>query len=242
MIVNYSQIKRGTIQRDVRFNRPRTARRNRGFTLIELLVVIAIISILAAILFPVFARARESARRTTCTSNLRQQGQAFAMYLQDYDELFPTANFSDTTTGFPPATHKDGAGQPIYTADLLQPYVKNKQIFFCPTMRGQPARAKTHLTDYNYLCVHGWALIPGFGAFNNDEQGVCSHALSAITRTSEKPLVICDGLGEHVGEKTIDVFLRGKLGAQNICYVDGHVKLTPGTYQAIVALYMLPNN
>lgn len=214
----------------------------RAFTLIELLVVIAIIAILAAMLFPVFARAREAARKTACTSNLRQQGQAFAMYLQDYDEMFPTANFSDTTTGFPPATHFDGAGNAIYTADLLQPYVKNRGIFLCPTMRGQAARAKTHATDYNFLCVHGWALIPGFEAFNNDEQGVCSHPLAAIGRTAEKPLMICDGLGEHVGETTTDVFLQGRLGAQNIAYVDGHVKLTPGTYQAIVSLYMAPNN
>jgi prepilin-type N-terminal cleavage/methylation domain-containing protein/prepilin-type processing-associated H-X9-DG protein len=214
----------------------------RAFTLIELLVVIAIIAILAAILFPVFARAREQARKTTCTSNLRQQGQAFMMYIQDYDELFPTANFSDTTTGFPPAIHKDAAGQKIFHTDLLQPYVKNRQIFLCPTMRGQPQRAQTHLTDYNFLCVHGWALIPGFGAFNNDTQGVCSHALAAIGRPSQKPLVICDGLGEHVGEKTNDVFLKGRTGAQNIAYVDGHVKLTPGTYQAIVALYMIPND
>ena len=61
----------------------------RGFTLIELLVVIAIIAILAAILFPVFASARESARRTTCVSNLRQLGMAAHMYAGDYDELFP---------------------------------------------------------------------------------------------------------------------------------------------------------
>jgi prepilin-type N-terminal cleavage/methylation domain-containing protein len=214
----------------------------RAFTLIELLVVIAIIAILAAMLFPVFARARESARRTSCTSNLRQQGQAFAMYVQDYDELFPTANFSDTNSGFPPALHVDGSGVPIYHADLLQPYVKNHGLFLCPTMRGQASRAQTHRTDYNFLCVHGWAVIPGFGSFDNDAQGVCSHALAAIGRPAEKPLVVCDGLGEHMGETTTDVFMAGKLGAQNIAYVDGHVKLTPGTYQAIVALYMAPNN
>jgi prepilin-type N-terminal cleavage/methylation domain-containing protein len=213
-----------------------------GFTLIELLVVIAIIAVLAAILFPVFARAREAARKTTCTSNLRQQGQSLTMYLQDYDEVFPTANFSDTTTGFPPATHKDGEGQKIFFSDLLQPYVKNTGIFLCPTMRGQPARAAQHRTDYNYLCVHGWALIPGFGTFNNDEQGVCSHPISAIGRAAEKPMVICDGLGEHVGESTTDVFTKGRLGAQNICYVDGHVKMTPGTFQAIIGLYTIPNN
>lgn len=61
----------------------------RGFTLIELLVVIAIIAILAAILFPVFAQAREKARQTTCVSNLKQIGTAFMMYVQDYDETYP---------------------------------------------------------------------------------------------------------------------------------------------------------
>src|SRR5262245_57150515 len=66
--------------------------RKRGFTLIELLVVIAIIAILAAILFPVFARAREQARKATCLSNLRQMGTAVTMYVQDYDETYPIAN------------------------------------------------------------------------------------------------------------------------------------------------------
>ena len=63
--------------------------KKRGFTLIELLVVIAIIAILAAILFPVFARAREAARKSSCQSNLKQFGSAFMMYTQDYDECFP---------------------------------------------------------------------------------------------------------------------------------------------------------
>ncbi len=214
----------------------------RAFTLIELLVVIAIIAILAAVLFPVFARARESARRTSCTSNLRQQGQSMTMYLQDYDDTFPTANFNDMVFNFPPHVHKDGAGRPIYMKDLLQPYVRNAQIYFCPTMRGQSGRAQVYPTDYNFLCVHGWSAVPGFTDFNNDLQGVCSHPLAAISRVAEKPMIICDGLGEHVGESTNNVFAKGKLGAQNICYVDGHVKLTPGTYQAIVGLYKAPNN
>jgi prepilin-type N-terminal cleavage/methylation domain-containing protein len=64
-------------------------RQRGGFTLIELLVVIAIIAILAAILFPVFAQAREKARQTTCVSNLKQIGTAFMMYVQDYDETYP---------------------------------------------------------------------------------------------------------------------------------------------------------
>ena len=67
--------------------------RNRGFTLIELLVVIAIIAILAAILFPVFAQAREKARSATCQSNLRQMGLAWHMYFQDYDETTMPADF-----------------------------------------------------------------------------------------------------------------------------------------------------
>src|ERR1043166_2835215 len=129
----------------------------RAFTLIELLVVIAIIAVLAAMLFPVFARARESARRATCTSNLHQIGLALHMYTQDYDERFPVCNFSDTPFGFPPATHKDGTGKPIYMHELLQPYSKNEQMYFCPTMRVFGGRGRQH--DYNFLCVHGWSLV-----------------------------------------------------------------------------------
>jgi len=91
----------------------------RGFTLIELLVVIAIIAILAAILFPVFARAREKARQTSCLSNIRQIGTATMMYAQDYDECCPG--------------HGGDANPAEAWPDMLLPYCKNGQIFRCPS-------------------------------------------------------------------------------------------------------------
>ncbi len=102
-------------------NAPRP--RRRGFTLIELLVVIAIIAILAAILFPVFGRARENARRTSCQSNLKQLGLGFIQYAQDYDEKFP----GNGELGFFPT------GQHM-TWDLVTlPYTKSTQILTCPS-------------------------------------------------------------------------------------------------------------
>jgi prepilin-type N-terminal cleavage/methylation domain-containing protein/prepilin-type processing-associated H-X9-DG protein len=98
------------------------ARLGRGFTLIELLVVIAIIAILAAILFPVFARARENARRSSCQSNLKQIGLGFRQYTQDYDEKYPPVHGgpagSETKNGW---------------AVQMQPYLKSVQIFQCPS-------------------------------------------------------------------------------------------------------------
>lgn len=103
----------------------------RGFTLIELLVVIAIISILAAILFPVFARARENARRASCLSNLKQIGLGLMQYTQDFDERLPNAynTYSAGAVTYPNGT--TGITQPWYL--MLDAYVKNWQIYNCPS-------------------------------------------------------------------------------------------------------------
>src|SRR5688572_12801376 len=91
----------------------------RGFTLIELLVVIAIIAILAAILFPVFARARENARRASCQSNLKQVGLGLLQYSQDYDERFPILYYNVM-----PVPNEGWAS-------FIQPYMKSSQVFQC---------------------------------------------------------------------------------------------------------------
>ena len=101
----------------------------RGFTLIELLVVIAIIAILAAILFPVFAKAREKARQSSCLSNVKQIGVALLSYAQDFDEMLPSYQFATAT---------------VIWYNLIQPYIKNTQLLVCPS-------AKT-ITP----CGYGW--------------------------------------------------------------------------------------
>ena len=104
-----------------------------GFTLIELLVVIAIIAILAAILFPVFARARENARRSSCQSNLKQIGLGILQYTQDYDEMLPPSR--NTTTPF--------ANAPWHY--LVQPYIKSYQLFRCPSNTSKDPMQDTKL-------------------------------------------------------------------------------------------------
>jgi prepilin-type N-terminal cleavage/methylation domain-containing protein/prepilin-type processing-associated H-X9-DG protein len=111
-----------------------TLRRHaRGFTLIELLVVIAIIAILAAILFPVFARAREAARGTSCRSNLRQIGAAMMMYAQDYDEmLFPYRTRARNPFAGQPGVSAFAANRTFFN-HLLDPYIKNAGVWKCPS-------------------------------------------------------------------------------------------------------------
>jgi prepilin-type N-terminal cleavage/methylation domain-containing protein/prepilin-type processing-associated H-X9-DG protein len=152
--------------------------RHPGFTLIELLVVIAVIAILAAILFPVFAQAREKARQATCLSNLRQIGLAAGMYAQDYDELVvPVSGY----------VAPDGTG--IYwwagvtltgndpTQGLLYPYMKNGQIQACPSFHNT-LRPVLGLTGYGYNFAYLSPLVPP----NYQAQSV---ALAAVQKPAE---------------------------------------------------------
>jgi len=105
------------------------ARNPRGFTLIELLVVIAIIAILAAILFPVFAQAREQARKISCVSNVKELALAVQMYTQDYDETYPLLEAPDPAAK-PPSPDFQGGSADWH--NMVQPYIKNYQIYICP--------------------------------------------------------------------------------------------------------------
>jgi prepilin-type N-terminal cleavage/methylation domain-containing protein/prepilin-type processing-associated H-X9-DG protein len=115
----------------------------RAFTLIELLVVIAIIAILAAILFPVFARARENARRASCLSNLKQIGLGVMMYTQDYDEKYPPT-YITTTQNPSPTGAKPWSNGVWFWEEIIYPYTKSTQIYFCPSAN------VTTTTPYEY--------------------------------------------------------------------------------------------
>ncbi len=149
--------------------------RRRGFTLIELLVVIAIIAILAAILFPVFAKARAKARQTSCLSNVRQIGTAHLSYCQDYDGGFvPVYNDGNNGTINIPIPR-------IMWADQIMPYVKNRQLFQCPSSNASDWGATTNpgnggpvgnmqWTRYNMNMVGGWGIPEGpYGPAQNGD-------------------------------------------------------------------------
>ncbi len=110
----------------------------RGFTLIELLVVIAIIAILAAILFPVFARAREKARQSSCLSNQKQIALGWHMYVQDYDERIP------------PYSRKVDGEWILRVHDIIDPYIKNTQVWKCPS----GGHDNSNQIAYGYNCYY----------------------------------------------------------------------------------------
>jgi prepilin-type N-terminal cleavage/methylation domain-containing protein/prepilin-type processing-associated H-X9-DG protein len=210
---------------DFTMNTPKLKRS--GFTLIELLVVIAIISILASILFPVFARARENARRSSCLSNLKQMGLGAAQYSQDYDEKV-----------LPNYVLANACADTIFFGTLAQPYIKSTQLFVCPSA--------TSDTNYDY----GWnGIAPGnwTTAGYAAKQGVRSNAyacpsgsasaglsLAAIDETATT-IMLFDGTEDATtpadvwSENYTDYGSNPKVSARhldgaNYLFVDGHVK------------------
>lgn len=207
--------------------------KQKGFTLIELLVVIAIIAILAAILFPVFAKAREKARQSSCASNLKQLGLAFNSYSQDYDEYIPANTYtlpSNTT-----APHDVKCGNNIsWWPNYLEPYIKNKGIYVCPS--GNSAGCPVTTTRSYALNV---TLVGCCGA---------GRKMAEVTKPAETVLMTDNGMhylfgaggrwyGYYVGAPYGDapadsvnwpdnwtwVAYRHNDG-HNVLWVDGHVK------------------
>jgi prepilin-type N-terminal cleavage/methylation domain-containing protein/prepilin-type processing-associated H-X9-DG protein len=125
--------------------------RRRGFTLIELLVVIAIIAILAAILFPVFAQARDKARAATCISNGKQVGLALMMYAQDYDETLPIHNDANYFMRVQVGTYV----VPPNFARLIGPYLKNVGVYRCPSMPTRPGQETQLAQGYEFISYMG---------------------------------------------------------------------------------------
>jgi len=142
---------------------------SKAFTLIELLVVIAIIAILAAILFPVFARARENARRSSCQSNLKQIGLGLLQYTQDYDETMPFAYHGKNTYDNPTS----GSPWTGYVwNDMIFPYVKSEQIFNCPSFSQEPSGFT--VKPYQYVAPPGLSTDANARGFTNKTYGTYS--------------------------------------------------------------------
>ena len=209
-----------------------------AFTLIELLVVIAIIAILAAILFPVFARARENARRSSCQSNLKQIGLGIIQYVQDYDEKYPVLRGGNT----------GNAANGVWV--ITQPYLKSTQIYQCPSETNGPNTsgpggtldpAANGYTDYAYNLALGY------------DQASPSRGLASAALTQSALTVMASdwvsGTGDNWSTGTNGVIppaglmitpagfgvTQRHLETANFLFADGHVKAYKGQTDRISA-------
>jgi len=211
----------------------------RAFTLIELLVVIAIIAILAAILFPVFARARENARRASCQSNEKQIALGILMYTQDYDEKLPLMMTRDGVSG------SFVANDPRYVgwSEVVQPYLKSLQIYQCPSDSKSPTAAGDNgygYTDYgmNLFCTPSacetYSTGVALATFDSPALTVMLFELGsgyAANGYSGCSDYNCTSGGNSAGQLAYAYSSTSNnengeihLGGENVAFADGHVK------------------
>ena len=237
----------------------RSARRH-GFTLIELLVVIAIIAILAAILFPVFARARAKALQTKCLSNLKQIGLAFQMYAQDYNGLFPPGEdvgagqrmYLNSTFGWytyfamnPGAAQAaDTVWRPSIAAivDSLHPYIRNYQLWFCdtdvwnsPSLSWTPpafgSDARAQQGEVSYSYCTQWNTSANGTALDP----ICPDTWRALDITGNRPAEQCVMIDNGpLSQASTFQFVVPHNGGSNVLFLDGHVNWTnQGNFKAL---------
>ncbi len=201
-----------------------TSSRRKAFTLIELLVVIAIIAILAAILFPAFARARENARRASCGSNFKQMMLGVVQYTQDFDERLPNVSDNTATTAVA-GNWTSYSGTPVVfepSKGSIYPYLKSAQIYVCPS----DSRGQTQGQSYAIN-----------SCLNPDAPDATSRlragrSIAAFEETTKWMTLGEEGNPLNASASTDDAFLfintndftSRHLDGSNIAFLDGHVK------------------
>ncbi|MBR4748961.1 MAG: prepilin-type N-terminal cleavage/methylation domain-containing protein [Abditibacteriota bacterium] len=201
----------------------------KGFTLIELLVVIAIIAILAAILFPVFAQAREKARQTQCLSNFKQIGTATAMYCSDWDEFMPSfyAGLYPYFSSTMPARVGSGAGNADYVASMhgytlhylivqnaMMPYMKNINLFFCPSADWKASNLGKGINDLTTTCYR----------FCLCQDTYRSDVNSGVIKKPAQFAVWHEWMAYHKSKEQNGIAHQAPL-AVNAVFADGHAQL-----------------